>query len=270
MGVWAAAGAAAGAGTAQENAPPVRGAIPTPQEISRALAHLEADPNLAPVRTIRTLHWRASQAQPIELPPWLRWLRSLRWLAVGIAMSITWLAVAFAWLAQSSRVLLWVGAAAMAGVLVVYVARLARRWSPSSSRGEPAAPSFVRDLDIRPEGLPADIGAAARVLWDGGNRREALALLYRGMLSRLVHLHGVPIRDSSTEEDCLVLAARQLDETRQRYATQLVRTWQLAVYGGAELEGSVIHALCADFARALDAEPIGTRTVVAGPSGAPA
>jgi hypothetical protein len=114
------------------------------------------------------------------------------------------------------------------------------------------APTHVQDLDIRPESLPPDIGAAARDLWDRGEQRAALALLYRGMLSRLAHVHEVPIRDSSTEGDCLALAARTLDASRVAYATQLVRTWQRAIYGGLTIETAEVWDLCAEFAAHLD------------------
>ena len=56
-----------------------------------------------------------------------------------------------------------------------------------------------------PRSLPADIGAAARALWDRGERRAALALLYRGLLSRLVHVHRLPIRDSRPKATALRL-----------------------------------------------------------------
>ena len=132
--------------------------------------------------------------------------------------------------------------------------------------GRITAPSFVRDLDIRPESLPADIGAAARQLWDSGEHRPALALLYRGLLSRLVHVHMVPIKDSSTEGDCLALANRHLkDEERKVYVASLVRLWQRAVDGGEDDPTESVHALCDGFARSLD-QP----EVAAAPPGAAA
>ena len=125
----------------------------------------------------------------------------------------------------------------------------------------------MQDLDIRPESLPPDIGAAARALWERGEHRAALALLYRGMLSRLAHVHEVPIRDSSTEGDCLALAARKLDAARVAYVTQLVRTWQRVMYGGMSIEDGVAHELFAGFAQNLDAStdvPGGARFAGAG------
>jgi hypothetical protein len=113
----------------------------------------------------------------------------------------------------------------------------------------------VQDLDIRPETLPDDVGATARRLWDRGEQRPALALLYRGLLSRLVHVHAVPIRDSSTEGDCLALAALYLTAGGREYTAHLVSIWQRAVYGHDRADTSIVHALCDDFAPALDAGP---------------
>jgi hypothetical protein len=73
------------------------------------------------------------------------------------------------------------------------------------------------------------------------------------MLSRLAHVHEVPIRDSSTEGDCVALAERRLDGARVAYIRQLVRTWQRFTYGGIAIEDSVAHELCAGFAHHLDA-----------------
>jgi hypothetical protein len=138
-------------------------------------------------------------------------------------------------------------------MLLVYLVRVARNWSSPIKSGRIDAPSFVRDLDIRPESLPNDIGGAARQLWDSGEHRAALALLYRGLLSRLVHVHRVPIKDSSTEGDCLALASAHLkDEERKVYVASLVRLWQRAVYGGEDVSTESVYALCAGFAGALD------------------
>jgi hypothetical protein len=204
------------------------------------------------MRQVRTLRWRASPAPQVEWPPWLRWLRWLRRPISWLVHALSWVAGGFAWLAQTARVLLWAVAAVLAALLVVYLLRLVRSGRDSRSTRMRAAPTHVRDLDIRPQNLPADIGGAARTLWDGGDRREALALLYRGLLSRLAHVHGAAIRDSSTEGDCLEQASRHLDAERAAYAARLVGTWQRAVYGGAAVDTSVAHALCAEFADALD------------------
>ena len=226
----------------------------TQKQVTTALGEVKKDPNLAADRTIRTLKWVDIEKQ--KKPPdrsWLNWLRDL-----------------FGWITQNARFLFWLVLALLVGLLLIYLWRLVRNWSLPEASRRIDAPSFVRDLDIRPESLPADIGAAARQLWDGGEHRSALALLYRGLLSRLVHVHQVPIKDSTTEGDCLTLANRHLsDEERKVYVASLVRLWQRAVYGGERVPTESVHALCDGFARALDRPEItvaapGAATAAAG------
>lgn len=210
----------------------------TRKEVTTAIDELRKDPNLARERTIRMLKWVKSREDEQKK-------RDLSWLK--------WIGEMFAWLTENGRFLFWGVLAVLAGLLLVYLWRLVRNWSLPQKSDRIAAPSFVRDLDIRPESLPADIGSAARQLWDSGEHRAALALLYRGLLSRLVHVHQVPIKDSSTEGDCLALANRHLkDEERKAYVASLVKLWQRAVYGGENVPTESVHALCDGFARALD------------------
>jgi hypothetical protein len=139
------------------------------------------------------------------------------------------------------------------GLLAVYLVRLIRARTPSRKINRTTAPTHVQDLDIRPESLPDNIGAVARNLWDKGEHRAALSLLYRGVLSRLVHVHNVPIRDSSTEGDCLRLSTPRLKEEQINYVALLIQVWQHAVYGGQQPETASLYTLCDGFAPALDA-----------------
>lgn len=207
--------------------------------IKAAVDALRADPNLGPERTIKSLVWTGPRQQPQanpQLPGWLQWLSN-----------------AAAWVDQSARVLVWIVVGFAAVLLIVWLARLAQGRDAMSAEDHFVAPTHVRELDIRPEALPADIGAAARALWDAGDQRAALALLYRGLLSRLVHSHRVPIKASSTEGDCLALASERLSMTALDFASRLVRTWQQAVWGHQAVQTSVVHQLCDEFAVALAA-----------------
>ena len=213
-------------------------AHPGPEDVARALDIVRADPNLATEQTIRTLRWdKDTPAAASVRPAWVAWILGL-----------------FGWLAQSARLAVWGVLLALAAVLIVYIAR-----SIPQKRGVPIreaaviAPTHVRDLDIRPEMLPDDIGRAARALWDSGEHRAALALLYRGVLSRLAHVHHLPIRDSTTEGDCLAIATRHLAPAGRHYASRVIEVWQRAVYGHDEVQPSIVHRLCDDFAAALAA-----------------
>jgi hypothetical protein len=209
----------------------------TDTDVDAALAKVKADPNLSPTRTIMVPQWNWS------LPRTGSW----GWLK--------WIAQFFQFLAQSSRGLVWAAVIALAIALLVYFARTLAARNARDSIDRMVTPTHVRDLDIRPESLPPDIGAAARALWDAGQRRAALALLYRGLLSRLAHVHRVPIRDSTTEGDCLALTRTHLTESRYEYSARLIKVWQRAVYGGTEAEAPIVYELCDAFAGALDALP---------------
>jgi hypothetical protein len=207
------------------------------EAITRALELVRADPQLNAERTVKTLRWRNAGAPA----------------ATGRIEWLGWVAGFFAWLGQSARYVVWAAAAILAVLAARYVLDVAIRGRAQGAEDEPlVAPTHVRDLDIRPASLPADIGAAARALWDEGQQRAALALLYRGLLSRLAHVHHVPIRDSTTEGDCLALAAEHLATPPQDYVSRLVRVWQHAVYGHEEVSAGSVHDLCDGFATALD------------------
>ncbi len=222
--------------TAWAQSPELTATGPGPAEIARALDTVKADPNLATDRTIQTLRWRDStERKQGNTPGWVKWIAGF-----------------FVWIAQSARVLVWVAVGAAIGVLVVFLIRMIRGYGSVPGVERFVAPTHVRDLDIRPESLPHDIGAAARALWDRGDHRSSLALLYRGMLSRLAHVHRVPIRDSSTEGDCLMLAARHLTPRRHDYASRLIVVWQRFVYGGQQIPAAMVYALCNDFAKTLN------------------
>lgn len=213
---------------------------PTRQEINVAVEKLRADPNLGTTAQKRVLRW--NNMQKTEAPPpsegWLKWIGNL-----------------FEWIASTARILVWAVAIVLVGLLGLVIKRFLESRGERSRPLAFAMPTHVQDLDIRPESLPDDIGRAAQELWQRGERRAALALLYRGLLSRLAHAHGVPIRDSSTEGDCLTLANQRLPERRAAYATQLIRVWQRAVYGNLDPTPEEFRGLADGFAAALDPVP---------------
>jgi len=207
-------------------------------EIARAIAHVQTDPNLATERTIKVLRWRDRTAPRTAPPPSLEWL-------TGFGR----------WLDQSARVLMWIVLALAAGGIAGFLVKSFNERVPLTlAPRSRTLPTHVQDLDIRPETLPDDVGRAARELWDRGAHRAALALLYRGLLSRLVHVHQLPIRDSSTEGDCLALAGR-IGARGAAYSERLIATWQAFVYGNAATQTFVVHGLCDEFSLSLDRLP---------------
>jgi hypothetical protein len=168
--------------------------------------------------------------------------------------SFQWLRDLFAFLNDTSRLLVYGLALVLVTLLIVTARRFMElRDADRRIRSAGAAVSHVRDLDVRPESLPDDIGAAAWSLWQAGNVAAALSLLYRGALSRLIHRHDVPIAASTTEGECLDLARGRIAPPAHRYLTQLVLAWEAVTYGERTLSVAMGEVLCSGFASRLDA-----------------
>jgi hypothetical protein len=217
-------------------AAPIALAAPGPSRAPLAAAAVEAaasavraDPDMAGIRQVRTWRFKRDDTdRPSPSPdPWM--LDFARWIAEG------------------GRLFVWLGGAAALAALLVG----ARRWLALRGEIAPGAearlPSHVRELDIRPENLPSDVGAAVRAAWLAGDRRAALSLLYRGALSRLVHSLAVPIEDASTEGDCVRLAHAALPAERSAFVARLVLAWQVAVYGNRAVDTATVLSLCDEF-----------------------
>jgi hypothetical protein len=230
------------AGSAFAQAP---GQPPTREQIDSVMAELRQHPDLAGSRVERSLQFKrpAEEKRKEAKPDPSFW----RWLADFVR-----------WLSEASRWLVWLLGALAVALLAV---RLRGWWRERADLALPrasSAPTHVRDLDIRPQTLPPDIGAAALALWRDGKLREALSLLYRGALSRLVHGHAVPIRASSTEGDCLLLASPALAASSLAYLELLITAWQRAVYAERPPSDEQMRLLCATFDARLGAAEAAT------------
>ena len=218
--VWACL-VAANVVQAQDGPPaPVASATSAPltrDQVDAAARALRSYPTLAGERSVRRLHLKPSadtEPDPPEaMPSWLLWLGEFA-----------------SWLNQGARWLVWGLIALALGLLALQLRKWLRpAWGDAGSQTL-KLPAQVRGLDIHPESLPADVGAAAWRLWLDGQQLAALSLLYRGALSMLVHRHAVPIRSASTEGDCLGLAQPRLAPGSLAYLQNLVAAWRQAVY----------------------------------------
>ena len=203
----------------------------TAAQVQAAASQVAKDPDLGRSVKRTVLQLRPSEPRKREAPP----------------SGFAWLGRFIRWLVDSARMLVWLAGAVAFALLVVGLRYWIRARADAAAPKRPALPTHVQSLDIRPESLPADVGEAAAALWRSGAQREALSLLYRGALSRLVHDHGVPILAATTEGECTQLASRTLDASRSGFFTRLVAAWQLAVYGGRLPASEDVLGLCRDF-----------------------
>jgi len=154
-----------------------------------------------------------------------------------------WLALGYA-LAKAAEVLLWIAAGALAAYALWWAARmLPRRRAPPAEPYRPPAALF--GMELAPETLPADVGAAAAALAREGRLREALSLLYRGALSELVHRRGVQLLASHTEGDVLRLSGEL------PYLHDLVQSWKACAYARRVPPSAEIERLAHDYRAAF-------------------
>jgi len=209
---------------------------PTREQVREAVARVSADPLLGRVEIQKRLRMKERDEEEAKLPEVGKEGDKWRWLvALG------------AWISETMRALVWVLGAIVVALVLVRLGRWIRARDVAGFAARAALPSHVQNLDIRPESLPDVIGAAAAALWQRGEQRAALSLLYRGALSRLVHVYALPIRAASTEGECLALADGHLDAPRVTFFAQLVGVWQRAVYGAHMPEATQALNLCREF-----------------------
>ena len=79
-------------------------------------------------------------------------------------------------------------------------------------------------------GLPDDVAGEAERLW-AEHPREALGLLYRALLSRLLHDFRLPLKGSHTEGEVLRLVEGLHNDELSRFSQALTRHWQNLAYG---------------------------------------
>ncbi len=145
------------------------------------------------------------------------------------------------------EVLLW-GAALLLLILVVY--RFRREFAelllafekPASRQSRP--PRVLFGLDVSEESLPGDITARVRQLCTRGEFREALSLLYRATLSRLMHQRGFRFHDSYTEGECVAVVHQGNDPQLSRFTEELTLSWQRLAYGHQQPSSQQVDRLC--------------------------
>ncbi|MDN6858803.1 DUF4129 domain-containing protein [Pseudomonas sp. CAN2814] len=151
--------------------------------------------------------------------------------------------------AQGIEVLLW-GLVFAAIALLIWRYRqwlrlfVGRIGLPQKPRRE--APAVLFGLELAPETLPSDVASEAERLWDE-QPRAALGLLYRALLSRLLHDFRVPLRESTTEGEVLQRVAGLEDPSLDDFAHTLTQQWQALAYGHQAPQEGLKQRLCGEW-----------------------
>lgn len=204
------------------------------EEWKRSAQDVAASEALNPVRQDSSLQLRewgsedtaptVEQREPLILLP--------DWSASDLYSSVT----------RGLRILLWVLAAALIGVLLWY----GRRWWPGSLRRRPRSQRSAPQVRGR-HAAAAVLSPTEQALDDAlarGDSRTAVSLMYRLALTRLVQETGLPVATSATENEVL----RQLPPTlRQvpsaRFLAALMPLWLQLAWAHRPLDLEQVRAL---------------------------
>jgi len=107
-------------------------------------------------------------------------------------------------------------------------------------------PTQLFGLAVGAETLPDDIASAAAQLWPT-QPREALGLLYRGLLSRLLHDFNLPLTNADTEGQVLERIEHLQQPDLLSFSNDLTRHWQNLAYGHRLPPAFAQQQLCSDW-----------------------
>ena len=157
-------------------------------------------------------------------------------------MGFDWLANSFGFLLQNA---LWILLVIALVLLLPYLLRLFGALEPRTKSTRSASALSVFDAELATT-LPPDIAAAVTQLWHQGDRRGALALLYRAGVLRLCERLGQPLPLGATESECLRMARELADADDHRVLfPALVKQWQGIAYASCEPSWVEVQSLLA-------------------------
>ncbi len=107
-----------------------------------------------------------------------------------------------------------------------------------------ASARVVMGMAVTPESLPVDVPTAAWALWQQGRKQEAMGLLYRGTISRVMETGRVEIQESDTEGDCLRRVEDAGEAAHPGYFQEITNAWMRLAYAGSSPPDAEVEALC--------------------------
>ncbi|WP_397451524.1 DUF4129 domain-containing protein [Pseudomonas sp. NA-150] len=187
---------------------------------------IKAELSQAPFKNTETVSgWRLTQdkIKPAKIADPAHWL-------VRLLNALSQTANIFA---HTLSVLLWTAAILAVGTLIwryrawlaTFVSR--RRTEPPTQQ---ELPQHLFGLQVSAESLPDDVAGAAEQLWSS-HPREALGLLYRALLSRLLLDYQLPLKSADTEGEVLQQVAQLQSHPLMQFSQNLTTHWQNLAYG---------------------------------------
>jgi len=201
-------------------------------------------------KTVRRLQWKDPK-EGIKEEKEHNWLDSFWKKFEPLGESLQPITDFFSQLPKLLEMIFWV----LVIALVIFVLSFYKRWIKAFSNlintdKKAFRPESMFGMDVTEESLPEDISQTAWSLWQQGDYRESIALLYRGSLARLLDM-GVPFKEGSTELECLNLTKGHLNASKSshsiHYFSELTDIWSLLAYAHQTPSTEIAQKLCEDW-----------------------
>lgn len=168
------------------------------------------------------------------------------------------------WDIDATEVMAWLLRAVIITALLLFVLYIAVRYrqtiadwmrdnAPPPQDAE-APPDILFGLAVKRDSLPSDVPAEVRALWQRGERRPAVALLYRATLSVLIHKYDFRFTEDLTENECARLVQSRGEPALSAYFSDLSNSWQALAYGHREPGDVWLSDACEQWRKVFDDE----------------
>ncbi|SDK61986.1 hypothetical protein [Microbulbifer yueqingensis] len=224
------------AGLGSGPAPAWAGAPETPAEAREQIGEVLQGEDFHQVREESGWRLKDRETQREQLPEWLVefffWLVDLLGGDGDSEEKSRWGPL----VAGVTEVLLWAGVVFLCGYLLWrHRQRLQFRLRRPARKDAPQSPGVLFGLDVSRESLPDDVCAEVMALWQRGESRPALSLLYRATLSHLISHYDFAFGDQHTEHECARIVEHEVapggvSEQLVTFMWKLTGDWQLLAY----------------------------------------
>ncbi len=154
-------------------------------------------------------------------------------------------------LAQVCKILII--AALIAGIMLLIV-RFIKTKQPMldvKQVDNPESP-IIMGMETTPESLPTAVIKLVKELWESGDHRAALALLYRATLVKLITNFKISISNGATEGDCLIAVSDIKRKEHVNFFTKLSQIWCMLAYAKQQPDELTFKSICQQWTKLYD------------------
>lgn len=147
-------------------------------------------------------------------------------------------------IARGVEYLLW----SVPVILLLFVIYYRKYWISylirSNKEKHAIIPDILSGMELNPETLPDNIIESAIRLWQGGEEREALSLLFRASLINIFTENKITITKALTEHECINVVNHSVNHDLASYFKLIAGHWIKMAYGHVKPDQDEFNQLC--------------------------